>query len=198
MQEIQPEIKEIQKKYKDDKEQQAKKLMAFYKEKKVNPLAGCLPLIVQLIILIGIYQILLNLSNTGPVIEEKFLYSFIDNPGEVNHSFLGLIDLSVPSPILAVLAAIAQYFQVKMLMKSKKDEGEEKKKKKDSEQADPMDFAQTMTKQMVYIAPAITLIIGFTFAAGLSLYWLVSTLFMIVQQHYIIKKSEENPGEKTS
>ncbi|HLB51104.1 MAG TPA: YidC/Oxa1 family membrane protein insertase [Patescibacteria group bacterium] len=197
LQKIQPHIKEIQQKYKNDKERQTRELMAFYKKNRVNPFSGCLPLIVQLIVLIAIYRILFNLSQAGLVVTGADLYSFVTNPGEVKHLFLGMVDLSMPSRTFAVLAALAQYYQTKMLIdtqRQKKETNQREDKESDtkagSERKEP-DFAAVMTKQMLYIGPALTLVIGFTFAAGLSLYWFISTIFMIGQQWYIKKTTPE-------
>ena len=93
MQEMQPRIKEIQNKYKNDKEKQSRALMEFYKENKVNPFSGCLPMIVQLIVLIAIYRVLFNISQNKLLADSSLLYSFIHNPGQINHMFLNIIDL---------------------------------------------------------------------------------------------------------
>lgn len=185
MAELQPQIKELQNKYKNDKEKQTKELMEFYKRNKANPFSGCLPLIVQMIFLIAIYRILFNISSAGLVADGSALYAFVPNPGKINNFFLGFLDLTKPNYFLAVAAAIAQYFQTKMLMKKKGAEKEEEKKKDDKP-----DFASMMTKQMLYLGPAMTLMIGIQFPAGLALYWLVSTVFMIVQQMQIEKNAK--------
>lgn len=195
MQELQPKIKEIQAKYSKDKEKQSKALMEFYKQNKTNPFSGCLPVIFQLIFLIAIYRVLFNISQDGLIANQSELYSFISNPGQINQFFLGIIDLAniidfknitpfvVPQLLLIVSAAVAQYVQMKMLMPK---QAEPKKENKDS----APDMAQMMSKQMMYIGPFLTLFIGIKFAAGLSLYWFVSTVFAIIQQKYIIKKEE--------
>lgn len=193
LQELQPKIKAIQQKYKSDKERQTKEIMAFYKEKKINPFGGCLPLIVQIIFLFAIYRILFNISESEFVIDGAILYNFVSNPGSVETLFLGALDLSKPNMILAGITAIAQYWQTKTLLDQRNTEKQEKKqveKKKENEQQP--DFAQMMSKQMLYIGPALTLIIGVTFPAGLMVYWLTSTLFMLGQQQYVEhkKKSE--------
>jgi len=191
MQELQPKIKEIQEKYKKNKEKQSKALMEFYKTNKANPFSGCLPTIFQLVFLIAIYRVLFNISNTGLLVDSKELYSFIPNPGQINQYFLGLIELSkvinlkqinlgvVLQIILIVSAAVAQYFQMKMIMPKtpKKTSG-------------TPDLASTMSTQMMYLGPILTLFIGIKFPAGLALYWLVSTVFAIIQQKYLIKNSE--------
>lgn len=181
MQELQPKIKAIQTKYKDDKEKQTRELMEFYKNNKVNPLAGCLPLIIQLIILIAIYRVIINISDADFLISGEVLYNFIHNPGQIKHLFINLVDLAHPSIALAILSAIAQYYQAKIMIKRQEKPAEETK-----DAAEP-DFAQIMTTQMLYIVPAMTLYFGWVFPAGLSLYWFVSTVFMIIQQEYLLK-----------
>lgn len=190
LQELQPKIKEIQNKYKDDKEKQTKAVMEFYKENKTNPFSGCLPLVVQFIFLIAIYRILFNIADAGFAVRAEELYGFIKNPGMINHIFLGIVNLTVPSWPLAVLAAASQFVQTKMLMKRK---GEDKKQKENEPKQ--ADFAQIMNKQMLYLGPALTLFIGLKFAAGLALYWLVSTLFMIAQQWQMAKNEKSTNNQ---
>ena len=167
MQELQPKIKELQKKYKNDKEKQSKALMELYKEHKTNPFSGCLPMVVQLVFLIAIYRVFFNISNAGLTVNSASLYHFVQNPGQINRMFFGIIDLvavinlsqltlaSLPHLILILLAAYAQYFQTKMLMaKQTQVSGGEK------------DFTQAMSKQMLYLGPLLTLFIGIKFPAG--------------------------------
>ena len=192
MQKLQPKIKELQKKYKDDKAKQSQALMALYKENKANPFSGCFPMIVQLIFLIAIYRVLFNVAEAGLVVDVNNLYSFVSDPGQINHFFLGIIDLtssidfsqlgikSVPHIILILLAAGFQYIQSKMLLKKQLPKVESKKEEPD--------FAQMMSKQMLFLGPLLTLFIGFRFPAGLALYWLVSTAFMVAQQYYLEKE----------
>lgn len=182
LQELQPKIKEVQERYKKDKQEQAKRLMALYKENGVNPAAGCLPLIIQLVILITIYRVIISITGNNLTVNPADLYPFVANPGQINHLFFGLVDLAKPEIILAVLTAAAQYWQTKMLMPAsvpaKASQGKDTK-----EEIDP---TQMMMKQMLYIGPLLTLWIGATFPAGLSLYWFVSTIFAIIQQRLLI------------
>lgn len=196
MQEIQPELKKIQKKYKDDKEKQTKEVMTFYKENKVNPFSGCLPLIIQIIFLIAIYRVIINISNAGLVVNGEDLYSFVKAPGNINHTFLGIVDLLKPSIPIAIMAAAAQFWQTKLIMaKSSKKKEEEKEIEKDKDKPEQPDFAQIMNKQMLVLGPMLTLFIGIKFAAGLSIYWLVSTLFAVFQQIYIFNKDKKTEGK---
>jgi YidC/Oxa1 family membrane protein insertase len=187
MQEIQPKIKALQAKFKDKKEEQTKALLQLYKTEKANPFSGCLPLIVQIVILIAIYRVIINISGAQFLVEAKDLYVFVSNPSLVNHYFLNIVDLAKPSIVLAVLSAITQYFQTKMLIVNQGVK--EPKEKKVSEEPD---FSAIMNKQMLYMGPAITLFIGFTFPAALSLYWFTSTLFMLIQQKLIFDKKAKN------
>lgn len=185
MQELQPQIKEIQQKHKNDKEKQTKELMAFYKENKANPFSGCLPLIVQLVFLIAIYRVIINISQAGFVVNAGDLYSFIANPGPINHLFLRFVDMTKPNYVLAFLSAAAQYYQTKMLFKSQSIN-----KPKETSSTEP-DFAAIMNKQMIYLGPGLTFFIGATFPAALALYWLFSTLFMIFQQISVFQPKKE-------
>lgn len=183
LQEIQPKIKALQQKYKDDKERQTREIMAFYKENKVNPFGGCLPLIIQMFFFFAIYRILLNTASNGFAVHAADLYAFITNPGSIHHLSLNILDLTKPSMVLAVLTAVAQYVQLKMMIKSQPKQEE---KKAEGE----LDIASMMNKQMLFLMPAMILIFGASLASALTLYWLVSTLFMIGQQRYILKIQE--------
>jgi YidC/Oxa1 family membrane protein insertase len=184
MQEIQPLIKEIQAKYKDDKEKLAQELMGVYKEHNVNPFASCLPLIVQLPIFIGLFQVLRN--GFGEV-NGDILYSFVANPGMIDPMFLGLIDLSTVFFPLVILASIAQYFQMKFTIGRRVD----KSVRKESGAMDE-DMTARMNKSMMYMMPVVTLIIGTTLPAGLMLYWLATTLLTIAL--YAIFLGEKSGG----
>jgi YidC/Oxa1 family membrane protein insertase len=178
MQELQPEIKRVQEKFKNDKEKQGKELMNLYKEKKVNPASGCLPLVVQIIFIVALYRALVAGINFS---ECKDLYSFVACPSMIKTSFLGILDLAKPSLFLAIITAAAQFFQTKMMMGSVSAAPSSDGK---------ADFAQIMNKQMLYLGPLLTLFIGARFPAGLPLYWLVMTLFMIVQQYWTLNQKK--------
>lgn len=192
MNELQPKIKEIQSKFKNDKQKQSQALMQLYKDAKTNPFSGCLPLVAQLVFLIAIYRVLINISQAGLSVDGAGLYPFIHNPGKINHLFLGIIDLSsvinfnqftireIPQLLLILFAAVAQYFQSKMMMVKKSPEIKERSTN---------DFAQAMSQQMLFLGPLLTLFIGLKFPAGLALYWLVSTIFMIAQQYNLDRKT---------
>lgn len=182
MNEIQPEMKKIQEKYKNDRQKQGAEMMALYKKYNINPASGCLPLIIQIIFLIALYRVFI--AGISSADNFSLLYPFVKNPGQLNTLAFGFLDLTKSNFVLAAIAAALQFWQTKMMM-SKKNALMPKvaEKKEDGEP----DFAQMMQKNMLYMAPIMTLIIGIKFPAGLPLYWITTTLFMIVQQYYILK-----------
>ncbi|MDF1498164.1 MAG: YidC/Oxa1 family membrane protein insertase [Patescibacteria group bacterium] len=187
LQEIQPEMKEIQNKYKEDKEKQAKALMELYQKRKVNPMSGCFPLLIQFPLLIALYWVFLNGFKDESL---SIVYSFISNPGHIDPMFLGFVNLSEKNIVLAFIAGALQYYQTKMIMgtKKKKDEVKDEIKKEKTPEEKTQDFAQSMSKQMIYLMPIMTFFFAMSFPSGLALYWAVTTLFAIIQQSFIIKK----------
>jgi len=174
-QELQPKIKEIQEKYKKDREKQGKALLELYQKEKINPFSGCLPLLIQIPILIALYQIFWKGFQPEALLN---LYSFIPHPGQINPVFLGIIDLSKPFPILAFLVGFAQFFQTKMTVS--KTQQKEKSKK--------IQFSDIIQKQTLYFFPFFMVLILWKLPAALSLYLLVTTLFTIFQQYIINTK----------
>ena len=181
MQELQPKIKEVQDKYKTNREEQAKRLMELYKVHRISPFSGCLPLLIQFPVLIALYHALLNGLNPDGI---TGLYPFIKHPGEVNSLFLGFIDLAKKSNwYLALIAGAAQFWQSKTSIPkahSAAKEGE---------------MASIMNTQMLYMMPLFTVILGYTFQAGLALYWIVYTLFTVFQQWQMQRAQNADPAD---
>lgn len=171
---LQPKIKEIQEKYKDNKEQQTKEMMGLYKREKINPFSGCLPLLIQLPVLIALYRVFW--SGLQPE-QMTLLYSFVSLPGIIDPTFFGIINLASPNIVVAFLAGIFQFIQVKMSspkLKTGKKQGSS--------------LAGQMQKQMQYFMPAFMVLILFRLPSAVGLYWLTTTLFTIAQQYVILKK----------
>ena len=174
LQKLQPQIQELQKKYKDDKEKQAKEILDLYKKEKINPFSGLFLAFLQLPILIALYQVFWNGLNPKELVG---LYSFVANPGQINHFLINILDLSKPNFYLAVVAGLVQYFQTKMITpKSTKSKSNEP------------DLSKMMQKQALYFFPAFTVIILISLPSALGLYWTISGLFSIIQQYLIFKK----------
>ncbi len=175
LQKLQPQLQELQKKHKNDKEKQAKETLELYRRENINPFSGLLLALIQFPILIALYRVFWN--GLKPK-ELSYLYSFVPNPVHINAVFLGLVDLSKPHIVFAVLAGILQFFQTKMLLP----------KMAPKVQAQGPDMAMMMQKQMVYVFPVITIVILLGLPSALGLYWIVSGIFSIVQQYFLLKK----------
>lgn len=169
---LQPKLKELQEQHKGDKEKQARATMELYASEKVSPFSSCLPLIIQLPFLIAIYHAMQKGLAGGGF---EMLYPFVSNPGAIDTSFLGLIDLSVRSIPLAVLAALAQLWQTLMLSPKPKP-GAKLPGSKDE------DTLAAVNRQMTYLMPIMTFVIGLQFPGGLALYWLTMNLLTVAQQ----------------
>ncbi len=170
MTKLQPKLEELKERHKDNKEAHAKAMMDLYKEHKVNPLSSCLPLLIQLPILIALYQVFqtaLHGNLTG-------LYHNVYNPGSIDPYFLGIVNLSKPNYVFAVLAGALQFWQARMMLT-----GQTKKP------TDPT--AKIIQMQTTYLLPVFSVVIAASLPAGLPLYWIVTTLFAIGQQYYTIK-----------
>lgn len=182
MQELQPKIEELKQKHKDDKEALAKAMMALYQTEKVNPLSSCLPLLIQFPILIALYQVLLKGFDPSAL---SMLYDFVPNPGEIHKFFLGIVDLSIPSLWLAVLAGVFQFFQSRMLMMKRPP-----KQVAGAPGAKDETMLAAMNKSMLYFMPIMTVVIGASLPGGLALYWVTVTVFSIVQQMVVFRKKK--------
>lgn len=180
MADLQPKMNDIKDKYKDDKEAQAKAMMELYKVHKVNPLSSCLPLLIQLPILIALYQVFIK-SLSGKTLVG--LYSFVPVPESINPIFLHFLNLSHTNVIMAVLAGVLQYFQSRLMLPK-------------TPSNDPT--AKMLAYQTMYFLPAVTILLGIRFPAGLTLYWVVTTLFGIGQQYYILRKEAKEALEKAT
>ncbi|MCD6290892.1 MAG: membrane protein insertase YidC, partial [Anaerolineae bacterium] len=174
-QELQPKLQELQKKYGKDRERLAQAQMELYKEAGVNPLGGCLPLLIQMPILFGLYAALYRLAGLGLLTNQRFFV---------------IPDLSFPTPdqglgwimrfisegrysdlagfmVLPVLYLISQIIMQKM------------------SQTAPSDPQQSLTNQMMLLMPIMFTYFTLTLPSGLSLYWVTSNILQILQQYLV-------------
>lgn len=173
---LQPKLREIQEKFKEDKEKQVKEMLALYQREKINPFAGLLPILIQLPVLIALFQVFTK----GFGLEQMvYLYNFVPYPGVINLFFLGIINLGNPNIIIAFLSGIAQFFQSKMLVF--------RSKKTKKEQDRMTQVSEMMQKQMIYLMPVFTFFILLGLPSAMGLYWLITSLFSIGQQHLTLK-----------
>ena len=174
MQELKPALDKLKEKYKDKTELQ-KAQMALYKEQGINPAAGCLPQIGQIIILISLYQVFMDF------IKQPSIGGLMVNP------FFLYLDLTKPDPtyIMPILAGASQFiFSLMMQAGTEAHIVNPKKKDEKKKEEDNLEMAASMQQQMLYMMPLMTVIISLKFQSGLVLYWVISTVFSIVQQYY--------------
>lgn len=189
MQELQPKLEELKKKYKNEKEKLSLEMMNLYKQEKVNPFSSCLPVLIQLPFLIAVYQVFRQGLSNGSF---DALYPFVQNPGTINATFLGLIDLSKSNLYLALAAGVAQFWQAKMMQSRKPPQTKEGKPIPGAEDENMMSM---MNKQMMYFMPLMTVFIGMKLPGGLTLYWFVTTVLTALMQLYLFKG--KNKTDKT-
>lgn len=175
MAEIAPDLAKIKEKYKDKAEEQARQTLALYKERGVNPFSGILVIIIQIPIILALYQIFLQF----PEVNAGLLYSFVKVPESVNTTFLGLIDITTKSITLAFLAAVSTFVQFKVSMK-------EQKAPTGNSFGD--NLAKSMQTQMKYFFPVIVFFISYSISGAIALYWLTTNLFSIGQELFVRKK----------
>jgi YidC/Oxa1 family membrane protein insertase len=202
LQDVQPKMEELKEKYKDDKEELGRQLMTFYKENRVNPFSSCLPMLIQLPVIWALYKVFF----AGVTLDPSTGLLAAD---QVQHLYGALKDIYATTPLhtisfgfidltknhawyLAILAGAAQFVSSKLLQTKRPPMAKKAKGAQDEM------MMSLMNKQMLYFFPIITVIFGWQFPAGVTLYWLVSTLFTLGQQWLILGKvhGKKNKEEK--
>jgi len=190
-----PGLEKPKAKYKDDKKGLALAQAEFYKQEKVNPGAGCLPYLLQIIVLIAFFNVFTRTLSPGGDIAAKFnaiLYPPLKFAQEevVNTKFLYLditqpdvfkvsgVPFSLPGPIL-ILAALVQLISAKMMAPYVEAEKEAAKKTKGGTD----DIQTAMQQSTIYTFPLFTIIFGLKFSSGLALYWFLFSLYQAYQQY---------------
>ncbi len=178
---LEPEMARIKKQYKDQREEQTKKIMELYREHGINPLTSFLFMLVQFPLLImmyiGLYQVFIAFANgSAPTID---LYSFTPAIPSTDLMFLKIFDLSKSSAPLAFLAAFSQFLQARFLMP-----------KNISTEPKRDDMMSIMQKQMQYTLPAVIFFIGLNLPSALALYWTTMSIFGIVHEGVVRKRAE--------
>ena len=182
MRTIEPEMKEIKEKHKDDKQEQSRKIMELYKKHGINPFSGCLLFLIQLPIIIALYWVFWKGLVDGVKIED--LYSFVSSPLQISTDFLGVLDISGKSMLLALLAGVSQFYQLKLALPplKKREESEGPPTMKD-------DFARSFNLQMRYGLPIFVVFISYTISAMVALYWVTSNVFSLVHELLVKRKA---------
>ena len=167
MKELEPELKQIKEKYKNDKQEYARRTMEIYRANKVNPFSSILLILIQLPIIIVLYQVFLRL------------------PLEPAPMLLGLVDLSGKSLFLAVLVGISQFFQTKLMTQPSAPS---------DPNSFGGQLSRSFQLQMKYFLPFFLAFIAYKFSAAVALYLLVSNMLTIGKELYLKKKPPNEPG----
>lgn len=185
---IQPLMADIRKKYANDQQTQYREMQRLYKEYNINPMSGCLPLLIQLPILYGLYGAMnvvlrpghpLRVSDINNVIY-PFLPKFAAIPNFDLRWFTFInphwsLSLAAPDPthILPILAGLATFIQLRM------------SQARNRQQSGKSDMMTQQMQIMSFVMPFITLFIAWGFPAGLALYWTTTSIFSMVQQYFV-------------
>lgn len=195
MQELQPKIAEIKKLHGDNQQQMAMATMALYKEHGVNPFSSCLPILLQIPVLLGVFGVLRLDFSDAAVVAEHAYSSFKDiDLTKIQFDFFGfdmgvLVSDAVSGGAyvylaLPVLVGVTQYYSLKLAMASSHKKVQDITPN-ESDEPDKMKQMESMSKLMLKFLPLFVTAISYTFQSALSLYWIVSTLFGIGQQFVI-------------
>ena len=217
MRKMQPDIKRIKQAAKGNKQQESLMLMELYKEKGINPFATFPILIVQLIILIGLYSGLRRvISDPHAII--NFAYPGLQHLGWMKHlagnihhfdnTLFGHVDLSRaalgkagvywPAMLIVLGSAVAQYFQSKQLLpqdKSQRGLRDILRSASDGKQADQSEVNAAVGRSTRYLLPVMIFLFTVNIASALSLYWLVGGVVAYIQQYFVLREDEEEMEE---
>lgn len=174
LQDVQPKMQELQKKYGNNKEKLNQEMMELYKTEGVNPARGCLPMLIQFPVIVGLFSLLRN-----PI-------EYISSPvmlQAIHEDFLWVNDLAQPDHwILPILAGIATFFSLNQTTAASQTGGAAN--------------AMATMKMMKYIFPVMIVFWGRSFPAGLTIYWFVGTLVQVVQTFFMNRYKKKKAAEK--
>ncbi|MGW1618194.1 membrane protein insertase YidC [Streptomyces sp. NPDC002172] len=198
MQTLQPEMKKIQERYKNDKQRQSEEMMKLYKESGTNPLSSCLPILAQSPFFFALYHVLNGIAtgSTIGVINESLLASarkahifgaplaakFTDGSAKVEALGASLTDVRVVTAVMIVLMSASQFYTQRQLMT----------KNVDTTVKTP--FMQQQ-KMLMYVFPVMFAVFGINFPVGVLVYWLTTNVWTMGQQMYVIRNNP-TPGSK--
>lgn len=217
MKKLQPKLKEIKQAAKGDRQKEARLQMELYKEHDIKPFSTIGTLIIQLPIFIALYQSVRKLIN-DPNILFNFSYDWVRHLGFIqdlshdiskfDHSLFGLVDLTrkalepghlyFPALLLAAVAAVAQFYQSKLMTVDSSDSRKLSQILRDAasgKQADQSEVSASLSRMMIYFLPFITFLFAISIPSALSLYILTSSAVGYFQQRHVFKQDEEEMHE---
>jgi YidC/Oxa1 family membrane protein insertase len=198
MQALQPKMKAIQERYKNDKQRQSEEMMKLYKETGTNPLSSCLPILAQSPFFFALYHVLANIADgkkigamTPQLVESAreakifgapIAAKFMDSPEKVEALGATLLDVRIVTAVMIVLMSLSQFYTQRQLMQ------------KNVDLTVKTPFMQQQ-KMLMYIFPVIFAVMGINFPVGVLVYWLTTNVWTMGQQMYVINQNP-TPGSK--
>ncbi len=174
MKELEGEISKIKEKYKGEKEQQARATLELYRRNKVNPFSSILSMLIQILLIIPLYKIFFTVNGQG--FDQSILYSFVTAPETVKLMFLGLVDMTSKSYLLAVLAGLSQFAQAKLMIPPAPPVAH------GTQLSFKDQLARSMSVQTKYFFPILIIFIGLGVPSAVVLYWVANNIFMIAHE----------------
>jgi len=174
---LEPERKRLQELYKDNKQEQAKKIMELMRENKTNPFSSCILTLIQIPIIFALYAVFL----TGLSIQPDILYSFVQAPAVLNLHFLGM-DLGAKSIVLGLITGLVQFLQVKFSPVMQDYTPKNGVATQEENQDTQGQIMQSMQKSMRFTLPIMITIFAIMVPAAVALYWVTSNVFTIGQE----------------
>jgi len=170
---IEPHLRELREKHKDNKEKQAKEMMSLYKEHNVRPFASILGILIQLPIIIALYLVF----SRGHIfqIDPNLLYSFVPYPDLISPLFLGIFAVAGTSIVLSVLAGLAQAAHARASVPVPAASSAERRTATE-------DFSRMMAMQARYVLPIIVAVIAYVTSGAVALYFITSSLVGLFQE----------------
>lgn len=201
MAELKPHLQKIKVEHGKDKVRHQQEVSRLYKEHGINPLSGCLPLVLQMPIFIALYQVLLKFVNlTSPEllagINDRIYITALKLQEVPNTNFFGLNLSTKPNEwstaglfllTIPLITGVLQFIQSKMLVADEKKTAPKPAVKQNKQEKESLeDSMSQMQSQMAYIMPAMIAFFAYGFPVGLSLYWNTFTVIGIIQQYKIM------------
>ncbi|MET9799801.1 membrane protein insertase YidC [Streptomyces sp. NPDC006368] len=198
MQALQPKMKAIQERYKNDKQRQSEEMMKLYKETGTNPLSSCLPILAQSPFFFALYHVLSKIASGDEIgvlnkslvdsAREAHIFGapiaakFMDDPGKVEALNASLVDVRIVTAIMIIMMSLSQFFTQRQLMQ------------KNVDLTVKTPYMQQQ-KMLMYIFPIIFAVMGINFPVGVLVYWLTTNVWTMGQQMYVINQNP-TPGSK--
>jgi YidC/Oxa1 family membrane protein insertase len=181
---LEPKIKELKEKHKNDKEKEALETLALYREAKINPFAGILTIFIQIPVLLALYWVFLH--EPFSTIDAARIYSFTPIPHIVSLKFLGIISVTGKSIVLAIFAGLTQFFQAYMSLS-----GTMKPTNTTGMQGD---FQRAMGLQLKYVFPFLIATISYTTSGAVALYFITTNLVGVLQELHVRRQLHKEFG----